>query len=78
MTSTRPAAGRPQPCSFGAPAGLGAVETEDALRFLAHHRVLHEANGTFHWAEDAYIREDTPWLGTSRCTGTTIRRPTWA
>ncbi|CAN5385914.1 DEAD/DEAH box helicase [soil metagenome] len=33
---------------------LGAVETEDALRFLSHHRVLHEANGTFHWAEDAY------------------------
>ncbi len=33
---------------------LGAVETEDALRFLARHHVLHEAKGTFHWAADAY------------------------
>jgi DEAD/DEAH box helicase domain-containing protein len=33
---------------------LGAVETEEALRFLAQHHVLHEANQTFHWATDAY------------------------
>jgi DEAD/DEAH box helicase domain-containing protein len=37
--------------SFG---GLSAEETADALGFLAHHKVLHEAGGTFHWAADAY------------------------
>ena len=33
---------------------LGADETCDALGFLEKHAVLHEANGTFHWAADAY------------------------
>ena len=33
---------------------LGADETSDALSFLATHKVLHEAKGTFHWAADAY------------------------
>jgi DEAD/DEAH box helicase domain-containing protein len=37
--------------SFGS---LGPKETADALGFLVQHRVLHEAGGTFHWAEDAY------------------------
>jgi DEAD/DEAH box helicase domain-containing protein len=37
--------------SFGS---LGADETGDALAFLATHRVLHEARGTYHWAADAY------------------------
>jgi DEAD/DEAH box helicase domain-containing protein len=36
---------------FGA---LPASETADALGFLVHHKVLHEAGGTFHWAADAY------------------------
>jgi DEAD/DEAH box helicase domain-containing protein len=33
---------------------LPAGETDDALRFLATHRVLHESHGTYHWAADAY------------------------
>ncbi len=33
---------------------LEAGETGDALDFLAHKGVLHEAAGTFHWAADAY------------------------
>ncbi len=33
---------------------LPAEDTADALGFLAHHKVLHEAGGTFHWAADAY------------------------
>ncbi|MFO0679723.1 MAG: DEAD/DEAH box helicase [Polyangiaceae bacterium] len=33
---------------------LGPEETADALGFLVQHKVLHEANGTFHWADDAY------------------------
>jgi DEAD/DEAH box helicase domain-containing protein len=33
---------------------LGEEETSDALGFLAQHKVLHEARGTFHWAADAY------------------------
>jgi DEAD/DEAH box helicase domain-containing protein len=33
---------------------LAHEETADALGFLAKHDVLHEANGTFHWAADAY------------------------
>ena len=33
---------------------LAPDETADALGFLAKHDVLHEANGTFHWAADAY------------------------
>jgi DEAD/DEAH box helicase domain-containing protein len=37
--------------SFG---GLASEETADALGFLAQHKVLHEAAGTFHWATDAY------------------------
>jgi DEAD/DEAH box helicase domain-containing protein len=37
--------------AFGA---LPPDETADALGFLAHHKVLHEAAGTFHWAADAY------------------------
>jgi DEAD/DEAH box helicase domain-containing protein len=37
--------------AFGA---LAAEETADALGFLVHHKVLHEAGGTFHWAADAY------------------------
>lgn len=36
---------------FGA---LDAEETSAALEFLVQHRVLHESNGTFHWAADAY------------------------
>ena len=37
--------------SFGS---LDPGDTSSALEFLAQHRVLHEANGTFHWAADAY------------------------
>jgi DEAD/DEAH box helicase domain-containing protein len=33
---------------------LDADETGAALEFLTQHKVLHETNGTFHWAEDAY------------------------
>ncbi len=33
---------------------LEAEETGDALSFLSTHKVLHEANGTYHWAADAY------------------------
>ncbi len=33
---------------------LPAEDTGDALSFLTTHRVLHESNGTFHWATDAY------------------------
>jgi DEAD/DEAH box helicase domain-containing protein len=33
---------------------LPADDTKDALDFLADHKVLHEARGTFHWAADAY------------------------
>lgn len=33
---------------------LGPSDTADALGFLVRHRVLHEANGAFHWAADAY------------------------
>jgi len=33
---------------------LGAVETREALDFLASHRVLHESAGAYHWAADAY------------------------
>jgi DEAD/DEAH box helicase domain-containing protein len=44
-----------QPFKRGEPFGdLAAAETADALGFLVHHKVLHEANGTFHWAADAY------------------------
>jgi DEAD/DEAH box helicase domain-containing protein len=38
--------------------GLGAEETADALGFLASHQVLHEVNGTFHWAADSYPAND--------------------
>jgi DEAD/DEAH box helicase domain-containing protein len=37
---------------------LGAEETADALTFLAGHKVLHEAGGTFHWAADSYPAND--------------------
>ncbi len=33
---------------------LRADDTSDALSFLATHKVLHAANGTYHWAADAY------------------------
>ncbi len=33
---------------------LPPAETVEALRFLAHNNVLHEAGDTFHWAADAY------------------------
>lgn len=33
---------------------LGEADTAEALDFLVHHRVLHEAGGTWHWADDAY------------------------
>jgi DEAD/DEAH box helicase domain-containing protein len=33
---------------------LDAADTASALEFLVQHRVLHETNGTFHWAADAY------------------------
>jgi len=33
---------------------LGKEDTRAALEFLVRHRVLHEAKGTFHWAEGAY------------------------
>ena len=35
-------------------AGLPADDTKEALTFLQHHKVLHEENGTFHWAADSY------------------------
>ncbi len=37
--------------SFGL---LGPEETGEALGFLTHHKVLHEAGGAYHWATDAY------------------------
>ncbi|MDP9000655.1 MAG: DEAD/DEAH box helicase [Myxococcota bacterium] len=37
---------------------LGAHEAADALGFLVQHRVLHESNGSFHWAADAYPAND--------------------
>jgi DEAD/DEAH box helicase domain-containing protein len=37
---------------------LGAEETSDALGFLAQHKVVHEAAGTFHWAADSYPAND--------------------
>jgi DEAD/DEAH box helicase domain-containing protein len=37
---------------------LPASDTTDALTFLARHRVVHEAGGTFHWAADAYPAND--------------------
>jgi DEAD/DEAH box helicase domain-containing protein len=37
--------------SFGS---LDADETGAALEFLESHKVVHETNGTFHWAADAY------------------------
>jgi DEAD/DEAH box helicase domain-containing protein len=33
---------------------LDAEETASALEFLVQHKVLHESQGTFHWAADAY------------------------
>ncbi|MFO0748668.1 MAG: DEAD/DEAH box helicase [Myxococcota bacterium] len=33
---------------------LDASETDELLRYLESHRVLHEANGRFHWMERAY------------------------
>ncbi|MEZ4263074.1 MAG: DEAD/DEAH box helicase [Polyangiaceae bacterium] len=33
---------------------LDADETADTLEFLERHHVLHESQGTFHWASDAY------------------------
>ncbi|MBK6691580.1 MAG: DEAD/DEAH box helicase [Myxococcales bacterium] len=33
---------------------LAEVETREALEFLAKHEVVHESNGTFHWATDSY------------------------
>jgi len=36
---------------------FGSLDQEDttaALEFLAQHKVVHETNGTFHWAADAY------------------------
>ncbi|MBK6513683.1 MAG: DEAD/DEAH box helicase [Polyangiaceae bacterium] len=35
-------------------ATLQAEESGEALRFLAHHGVLHEQSGRFHWATDKY------------------------
>jgi DEAD/DEAH box helicase domain-containing protein len=47
------------PFRRGDPFGsLGPDETADALTFLARHRVLHEAKGTFHWAADSYPAND--------------------
>jgi len=33
---------------------LGEDDTEQALRFLGRHGVVHEASGRFHWSADAY------------------------
>lgn len=33
---------------------LDEASTTDAMQFLEQHKVVHENNGTFHWAEDAY------------------------
>ncbi len=33
---------------------LEATSTEEALRFLVTHQVLHESGGAFHWANEAY------------------------
>jgi DEAD/DEAH box helicase domain-containing protein len=35
-------------------AGLAPADTRAALGYLADHGVVHEANGRFHWATDAY------------------------
>jgi DEAD/DEAH box helicase domain-containing protein len=40
---------------FGA---LPENETGEALEFLAHHRVVHETGGTYHWSADAYPAND--------------------
>jgi DEAD/DEAH box helicase domain-containing protein len=37
--------------SFGT---LDGDDTASALEFLVQHKTLHETNGTFHWAADAY------------------------
>jgi DEAD/DEAH box helicase domain-containing protein len=34
--------------------GMQAGDTEQALRFLAQHGVVHEAHDRFHWSSDAY------------------------
>jgi len=41
--------------SFGL---LSSAETTEAMSFLAQHKVVHEAAGTFHWAADAYPAND--------------------
>jgi DEAD/DEAH box helicase domain-containing protein len=41
--------------SFGS---LSSAETTEAMSFLAQHKVVHEAAGTFHWAADAYPAND--------------------
>lgn len=33
---------------------LDEASTDAAMEFLEQHKVVHENNGTFHWAEDAY------------------------
>jgi DEAD/DEAH box helicase domain-containing protein len=35
-------------------ASLGEEDTEEALRFLGRHGVVHESAGRFHWSADAY------------------------
>jgi DEAD/DEAH box helicase domain-containing protein len=35
-------------------ATLDQTNTREALAFLAHHGVVHEASGRFHWSADAY------------------------
>jgi DEAD/DEAH box helicase domain-containing protein len=41
--------------SFGQ---LNVAETAEAMAFLAQHKVVHEAAGTFHWVADGYPAND--------------------
>jgi DEAD/DEAH box helicase domain-containing protein len=43
--------------------GLDAGETREVLRYLAEHRLLHEAEGRFHWIADAYPAQGVPLRG---------------
>jgi DEAD/DEAH box helicase domain-containing protein len=42
---------------------LSAEATREVLRYLAEHRLLHEAGGRFHWIADAYPAQGVPLRG---------------
>lgn len=43
---------------------LDAVQTEEALGYLAHHGVLHDSGDRFHWATDSYPANHVPLRST--------------